>query len=482
MPKRKRPTYELDPDRAIQTKKHDIVEKITQSKKLLHRALKTAKGFERQKLGKRQKIAIDNGKHEDVRRINREIEALKGLDLDKITEAHLQKSLLRVKAISESELLPEEIRQEIEKPRLGEEERKALQNVTSGMFNMKPVKDTMAQVISGMYNVLGIPTPVLGQGKKIQEPLKGILKSKLTEITNEVTNVEDISMGAGNEEELSWDGFDSEGENIEKLSKRNNDNDDGTDLDDEVDIDEETISKYDALLGGSSDEESFDEEVYKAKRALPPSTRLSLSLSPSPSHPLPSDSSIQSKSGSPSPPPQKVTKKPRTNASVEPTKASTFLPSLMGGYWSGSESSASDIEEEVSAPLKKNRKGQMARRAIWEKKFKEGANHIKSGQGPVSQGKDDGWDAKRGAKDGPSRGRGGRGGFGDRGGGGKGDKQRDFSRTTGENSLPVGDRKGGKVAAKRDDAGSLHPSWQAAKKAKTEQKQATFAGKKVVFD
>jgi len=152
----------------------------------------------------------------------------------------------------------------------------------------------------------------------------------------------------------------------------------------------------------------------------------------------------------------------------------------MGGYWSGSDSSASDIDD-VHPPARKNRPGQMARRAIWEKKFGTKANHITSGQGAVAEKrkgreKDDGWDARRGAKeDGRGnnrkerRARGERRGFnGGRGAGG-----------TGENSQPLGRKRG---MGKKDDVGVLHPSWQAAKKAKEEKSKATFQGKKVTFD
>jgi hypothetical protein len=154
----------------------------------------------------------------------------------------------------------------------------------------------------------------------------------------------------------------------------------------------------------------------------------------------------------------------------------------MGGYWSGSESSASDLEDDgvASTPVRKNRPGQMARRAIWEKKFGEKANHIQKGQGPVGRSKDDGWDAKRGAKENgergpPSRGR-QRGGFADRGNG----RQRNYSQVTGENAIAVVPKKRG--LGKKDDVGVLHPSWQAAKKAKEVKKAATFQGKKVTFD
>jgi len=123
----------------------------------------------------------------------------------------------------------------------------------------------------------------------------------------------------------------------------------------------------------------------------------------------------------------------------------------------------------------------MARRAIWEKKYGQGANHVKSGQGSVEdrKKKDDGWDPKRGATS--ERGRGG--GFGGRGRGSQrdaGGRQRDFSKVTGENAIAVEPRKRG--LGRKDDVGVLHPSWQAAKKAKELKKTATFQGKKVTFD
>jgi hypothetical protein len=47
-----------------------------------------------------------------------------------------------------------------------------------------------------------------------------------------------------------------------------------------------------------------------------------------------------------------------------------------------------------------------------------------------------------------------------------------------EVKLKRNEGKGGK----RDDVGALHPSWEAAKRAKELKKVAVFEGKKVVFD
>jgi hypothetical protein len=511
MPKRKRETYDNDADRILSMRKADVQEKLTQSKKLLHRALKTAKGFDRQKLGKRLKLADKNTETENVARINREIEALKGLDLDKATDAHIHRTLLKIKALAESEVLPEEVRRAIPKPEGDEKVVAALHNVTSGMCNTRPVKEVMERVVSGMYIAMGIPQPVgnkAKKGKTEKESGKGILKngkssvSKNAESTDEVVNQE---KGADSPEELAWKGFGSEDEDADggvrlELEEQEDDNDDDVENEEDEDmkyasLDEEELSRYDALLGASSSEESFNEEEHIKNRSFQPSsTRLSLSLSPPPSlspstqpnQELESDLASPSDSEGTSPPPAKVAKTTKPKSKQEPPKpigGSTFLPTLMGGYWSGSESEASDLEDDVAAPpVRKNRPGQMARRAIWEKKYGSNAKHIKSGAGSVAEkrGKDDGWDAKRGAKDSN-----GRGGFGARGRGASdsraGDRQRDFSKVTGENGMPVGERKG-RVLGKKDDAGVLHPSWQAAKKAKEMKKTAKFEGKKVTFD
>ncbi|EIN12616.1 Bud-site selection protein [Punctularia strigosozonata HHB-11173 SS5] len=57
---------------------------------------------------------------------------------------------------------------------------------------------------------------------------------------------------------------------------------------------------------------------------------------------------------------------------------STFLPSLAVGFTRGdSDSEFSDSEAKFADGVKKNRRGQRARRAIWEKKFGRNANHVK---------------------------------------------------------------------------------------------------------
>ena len=470
MPKRKRGNFEDDDDRLPSASKKDVLEKLIQSKKLLHRALKIAKGFQRQRLGKRLKAATGAGSTDALTRINREIEVLRSLDLDKMTEMQLYRSLMKVKAISTSELLPVEVSRELSRPEGTEENRKALHNVMSGMWKMKPVKDVMEKVMNGMYIALGIPAPVrrpTGQAQK--ESIEGTLEVGIVNVPRRAKTEGSEALVKTEEsgfEEPSWDGFNSADESEDLVANG------GVEIDGQgtnEELDEALLSHYDALLGGLSEEESFDGSNYDLRRYSQSSRRLSISLSPH---------SSQSEAESQSTPPRLQRAPNATKTKTETPKAppanaggSTFLPTLMGGYWSGSESSASDLEE--STPQnRKNRPGQMARRAIWEKKFGERANHIKQGQGAVAQnrpkGRDDGWDAKRGAKESDRDRRRGKG------------KRRDFRQATGENALAVEPRK--RANPKRDDVGVLHPSWQAAKKAKEAKTSAAFQGRKITFE
>lgn len=70
---------------------------------------------------------------------------------------------------------------------------------------------------------------------------------------------------------------------------------------------------------------------------------------------------------------------PRERPSQGKSKAtqSTFLPSLSVGFIRGdSDTDFSDSEDKAADTAKKNRRGQRARRAIWDKKFGRHANHV----------------------------------------------------------------------------------------------------------
>lgn len=141
-------------------------------------------------------------------------------------------------------------------------------------------------------------------------------------------------------------------------------------------------------------------------------------------------------------------------------KKSAFLPSLtMGGYISGS---GSDIDDDIDIAPKKNRRGQRERRAIWEKKFGAKAKHL------TAQKRDEGWDPKRGATEMDRHGIGKR----------KGEFRANSSDRRNAHNPTVVQRE-----QRRDDSGPIHPSWEAAKKAKEKNDApVAFLGKKITFD
>ena len=246
------------------------------------------------------------------------------------------------------------------------------------------------------------------------------------------------------------------------------------DISGEEESESEDFAQFDNLVAGSdSEEEDWTNHDIQSQRKSQTATADDISISSVSRSSTPSLSATED-----SPPPPPPTKRPKdsTKVSTAPAKDTTFLPSLMmGGYWSGSESEATDDEAAAGPPKRKNRMGQQARRAVWEKKYGEKANHIQNEKKKQKKNRDSGWDVKRGATVAGDRG-GGRGGR--RGGRSqnRGDEQ------TGANSMPLGSGQGAKGKRAAQESGPLHPSWEAKKKAKEQASTASFQGKKVVFD
>ena len=513
MPKRKREDPSID---AL----------FVRSRTDLFHALKAAKGFERQRQSKRlgdRKLAP-----EKRGRIENEIVVLKSLDLQQTAHAHLCSSLLRIKAVAESDKLPAEIRDGVPKPDLTDEERAALHNVTSSLYNRVEVKKVVDQAIAEVCKALGVAVPEKGKrirgkgegtGEKAQKEEEKPAKVKAENGTKSGNSAKtdreaapsgkdkDEEVGEVDEEEeeraisqldklLGLDSEEEDGEDEEEVlvkgrtkkpsSSRELDpmeittDEEGGDEDEEVlfkgRTKKPTSSEYldpmeittdeeggedddDDLesLDGTDEEGEGDSEDEFNGFSDPEDQGNQSSASDDEDA---SDAESSASSISRSPPAKKVA---ASKKAPKPLKAtdSTFLPTLMGGYVSGSES-ASDVEV---APERRNRRGQRARQALWEKKFGEKAKHLVE-----PKARDSGWDLKRGAVGGDSKPwkRGIR------------NPILDKSKGTGANEMQLG-----KVPAPRtrDDTGTLHPSWAARKLAKEkEQLTAPFQGKKITFD
>ncbi|KAE8356466.1 BUD22-domain-containing protein [Aspergillus coremiiformis] len=419
-------TYNVQTMRLTQKFEHGVI--------LLSRALKTSRGFERQKLGRREKTAKTQGSPETLQRIAEEVAFIKTLDLGATAQRYLFKQMVKTKRIAEAPAFVqfrESKRMDAEGPRSTAEA-----NVTARLYKSNPVKNVFPNVMTDIRKVLGLEELVGGkkEGKDVGRKDSAV-KAKTEERAVSVS--------------------DSEPEDSRQAAAMLVRSDEGGD---EAMSDAESMdfAQFDSRLASGSEDE--DEEVGSAgddasdggvnRRAH---SALSISRSPSPDSP-----------------PAKKQKSKSSKASSTPATSTTFLPSLtMGGYFSGSESEAEDLDAEQ--PRRKNRMGQQARRALWEKKFGTGANHLKQQQNQQRRSRDSGWDLRRGATDGFEGPRGRRG------------------PVRGMTGRPQhhGDRpQRGPPAHKRQpqDDKPLHPSWEAAKRAKEQKTTASFQGKKVTFD
>ncbi|CED85503.1 Bud-site selection protein, BUD22 [Phaffia rhodozyma] len=264
---------------------------------------------------------------------------------------------------------------------------------------------------------------------------------------------------------------------------------------------------------GSEDEDSDSDNDGAASRASSSSGTGSGSDSERPKQALTKKAKVEKKPKKPEP------------AKKKKIASSTFLPSLSAGYtFGGSDSEPEELSDDGGA--RKNRRGQRARKAIWEKKYGANANHLKAAR---ANGEDTSLESNAFV----GRGRGGfagRGGSSGRGGSTSSTRggRRDFSvpaSTDGGYNTSAGGRGGSFSSAGRGGSsmgggfssragatgfssgppppssssagasgggqkkaeGAMHPSWIAKQKMKEREKalgdvRAAVQPKKIVFD
>ena len=399
------------------------------------------------------------------------------LNLLALGEIHLYKTLLKSKAISTAPTFPTWIPKKVKKAPPNPDTANA--NVTARLFNSNPVRVALETILRGVYSVLDLSVDDVPRRKKRLRAAD--YKAKPQNEGSEKQKQDQTTKSQGQEHSPK-----------KKLHRPLLINPDSTDQGFVGSSDEsEDYGLYNARLANSSNAESESDEAalsdddirgethgVSVEHALLSKHTRSPSLSPS-------GSLTPSISLSPS-----VSAPPVSHTAIpeKPTKSTTFLPTLNGGYWSGSEvSDAGEVDDDSSPARKqrKNRRGQQERRAIWEKKFGTRARHIQKQEvGAATPARDHGWDSKRGASEGNSRGRRGRG-TGIRG---SGRSKGGSGLRSGANSDPVNELKQHVRGIKPDTRGKaeapLHPSWEAKKKAKEKAGNTVvaFQGKKVIFE
>ncbi|KAL9604653.1 MAG: hypothetical protein Q9219_000373 [cf. Caloplaca sp. 3 TL-2023] len=420
---------------------------LERSKQSLSQALKLARGFERQKLGRRQKAANAAKEDGDMGRFAAEVAALKSLNIYSLAETYLFKSTLKMTSVASAPTLPSWIRLKLDE--LYKPQDIAHANVQARLFNSQPVKKAMNESMGYIRSSLGLGDVQVNKRKRTRKA--DYLQQSVGNNNGDTREIhEDVPQ------------LDIES-SLEKPSMVNAPID-GTD---QTSASEENVDypDYHTRLGGSSDE-SFDRVSESGEFRPKTSNGIPRTLSVSPS-------STSSESGMPLT--HKLLSRKESNQS---TKVTTFLPSLTaGGYWSGSEP-ASDDDGALDQSQRKNRRGQRERRLIAEKKHGQNANHLK--KQARGQDRDQGWHIRRGAEAQTTRGDRVKGRYGkNRGLQGPRPMTKGPASSSGANSDPIGPRR--LMAKVKPVDEPLHPSWQAAKTAKEQKKVTVFQGKKAVF-
>ncbi|MCJ1440859.1 MAG: hypothetical protein MMC23_001345 [Stictis urceolatum] len=448
---------------------NEILEgELSQAKTALFAALRISRGFERQKLGRRQKQSLEKKKGGNIARLESEVRALKAristraktksltilkaLELENLAEIYLYRTLCKIKSIAEAQDLPPSIRDRVEAASHQSHDT-AYANVTSRLFISNPVKEALESCLQSIRKALGIEETT-GKKKRLRKADYERMKAD-DDLVGRSREAQEVVLHSGAEDGGGTSKpAEGHGDLAERLASESADEE----FESGTSLEEDGLERNSSLSPAETNGSRKVSKDYSAGNAdnisdIDASTSENETMSA-----------------------KRLNRATRANTATARPKSTTFFPTLMGGYISGSEIESED-EAAANIDAPKNRPGQQARRAKWERKYGENANHIKK----AKQSRDAGWDPRRGAQaDGDQRGRRGSRRIGT---GAKSSRSKGRGpQSSGANADAVVLRPQAKKKAK-DNEGKLHPSWEAAKKRKEQHKDsATFAGKKVKFD
>ncbi|KAF8955288.1 Bud-site selection protein [Flammula alnicola] len=328
--------------------------KLHHEMKEVHKASKRAKIFETQKVVKRLKdLRKKDEGDKAIAEFEAELTSLKDINHDAIGNSALKSKVLKDHTLRENEDIKVTMKNELEANLLvPAEPGTTLAKIQSRLLSSKILA---AQVSASLDSLKVLLNPALKQrdsatdsqpdvilAQSSDRPSK-IRKESASGLAQSKSKTPHLSLEVEDEEEGTSDSSRDEGEweSGSVNGERELAEDDGG-------------WESGSIGGGSGIEESEDEESEEDSD----SDDEELKVNPTKSKP------------------QKAAAKPAKSSSSK--MESTFLPSLSVGFVRGSDDSDfSDTEDKAADLQKKNRRGQRARRAIWEKKFGHNANHKK---------------------------------------------------------------------------------------------------------
>lgn len=329
--KRSAPEDEEDLTNRVSRKLHHSIKEIKKS-------AKKAKAFETQKLVKRLKTLRKDSEpnSREIEEVESQLKVLKNIDHERIGNKAIRGKLRKDKILSQNEAIASAILTELPLEPLNENDTHD-PKLDARLLSSRALSSEVNSVILALRSIIR-PDLVVNVDQSAPAPL---MKDRRSRASDAVEPVQ--------EEEVASD---QEGDS---------DGDDGVQADDGWESgtidDEHSTDKADSVDGSTVQE---------------------VGMSP-PRKDVPGMSSTRGARQS-----TERTPKASSSASTKPNPKtsgaeSTFLPSLSVGFTRGDsdDSDWSDHESKQVDHERKNRRGQRARRAIWEKKYGRNAKHLK---------------------------------------------------------------------------------------------------------
>ncbi|KAJ3509424.1 hypothetical protein NLJ89_g5231 [Agrocybe chaxingu] len=329
-----------------------VAGKIHHEKKEVHRASKRAKVFETQKVVKRLKdLRKKNEDSKGIEALEGELDSLKGIDHDAVGNSAFRSKVHKDHTLRDDEHIKAAIAKELENNLCAPAEPgTTLSKIQSRLLSSKILA---IQVASSVESLKVLLNPALKRHKpddlthSISSPLERPSKAQNDAHSN--GNLMQAKPKSEPENDELSDGPDEGGWESGSIEETGSDNGwESGSIDGNVPDDrKQSTSSEDEAASDQESESDFSVGAAKDKQIA------------------------KSK-------PQKTSASAAKSGKTTSTAESTFLPSLSVGFIRGSDDSDwSETEGKAADMPKKNRRGQRARRAIWEKKFGRSANHKK---------------------------------------------------------------------------------------------------------
>ncbi|EAU85862.2 hypothetical protein CC1G_12320 [Coprinopsis cinerea okayama7 len=338
--------------------------KLHRSLQEVYQACKKAKTFETQKLVKKLKgLRKDSSDTNAVQEHEAQLTALKELDIHSIARTAFKTKVLKDRTLRDSELIMSGLEKEITNTIIPSPASTPLGKVQSRLLSSKHLSSQISISIDGLKVILD---PEYAPQQKKQRTTSAEPPNAASIASSKRTRTQRHSKeGSLQAADVGSESEDSEDDDLRDEEGADDESEDGDGADGwesgSISGDEDYVGRLAPSSPVGSDEENSGSEQDDDDDSDPESDE-----DTKPMKKANAGGSTSSK-----------TPKVASGASSKPAKIneSTFLPSLQVAYISGSDDS--DAEAEVAEP-RKNRRGQRARRAIWEKKYGRNANHKKA--------------------------------------------------------------------------------------------------------